>query len=207
MLLSEEKNFLFIHIPKTGGTSVARALQPWALQPPQTLFNKVLSRAGLRRDWKRILYRVHGSLAYAQQRLPTQVYADMYKFAFVRNPWARLVSEYSYVKNQPDHRRFREVRALPDFAAYLRYERARDRRDQVRLVTDLKGQVGVDFLGHMEHLQEDFGRVCTHLGIEASLPHLNKTQHKDYRDFYDSACRDFVATEWRNEVEAFGYEF
>ena len=88
MLLSIEKRFLFVHVPKTGGTSVAKALDPWVVHPPLTPWNKLLSRFRLQRDPAKVRLRVHGSLADAYAQLPQEFADSLFKFAFVRNPFS-----------------------------------------------------------------------------------------------------------------------
>lgn len=208
MLLSIEKRFLFVHVPKTGGTSVARALDPWVVHPPLTPLNKLLSRFRMQRDPAKVRLRVHGSLADAYAQLPQEFADSLFKFAFVRNPWDRLVSEYSFILARDNHPRHAEVKALPDFLAYLRYEKERARgRSQARMLAAPDGRPKIDFVGRFENLNADFAEACARIGIDASLPHLNKTKHRDYREFYDDASRAYVAEAWADEIEAFDYAF
>lgn len=208
MLLSLEKQFLMIHVPKTGGTSAAKALDQWVVHPPQDKFNKVLSRLHLRKDPAKFMLRVHGGLGYANKVLPADLMAKLFKFAFVRNPWDRLVSEYSFVLTRDYHPRHKEVKALPDFYAYLQYEHNRARgRSQADMLKGPDGQLGMDFVGRFENLRDDFAEACRRIGVDSELPHLNKTKHRDFRDYYDERNKDYVAKHWREEIELFGYEF
>ncbi|MCH2101531.1 MAG: sulfotransferase family protein [Planctomycetes bacterium] len=208
MLLSIEKNFLFVHVPKTGGTSVTRALNPWAVHPPLTPINKLLSRFRLQRDPAKVRLRVHGSLEDAYAQLPRDFANSLFKFAFVRNPWDRLVSEYSFILARKNHPRHAEVKALPDFLAYLYYEKTRARgRGQAQMLSAPADRPPIDFVGRFESLRTDFSEACTRIGIDASLPHLNQTKHRDYRDFYDETSRSYVAEAWAEEIQEFGYEF
>ena len=98
--------------------------------------------------------------------------------------------------------------ALPDFLAYLRYEKERARgRSQARMLAAPPGRPGIDFVGRFENLNADFAEACARIGLDASLPHLNKTKHRDYREFYDEAARAYVAEAWADEIEEFGYAF
>jgi hypothetical protein len=208
MLLSLEKQFLMIHVPKTGGTSAARALDQWVLHPPQDKLNKVLCRLHLRKDPAKFMLRVHGGLRYACKVLPEDLPAKLFKFAFVRNPWDRLVSEYSFVCDREIHPRHKEVKALPDFHAYLVYERYRARgRSQADMLKDRDGKLGMDFVGRFENLRDDFSEICSRIGVDSELPHLNKTKHRDFRDYYDDRNKDYVAKHWGEEIKLFGYEF
>jgi hypothetical protein len=208
MLLSIEKKFLFVHVPKTGGTSVARALDPWVVHPPLSAWNKLLSRFHLQKDPARVRLRVHGSLTDAYAQLPDDFSDSLFKFGFVRNPWDRLVSEYSFILARENHPRHRVVKALPDFLAYLRYERERARgRSQARMLAAPPGRRPLDFVGRFENLSADFSEACRRMGVDAELPHLNRTKHRDYRDFYDAQTRAYVAEAWADEISAFKYSF
>jgi hypothetical protein len=74
-------------------------------------------------------------------------------------------------------------------------------------VTDAKGKQIVDFLGHYETLAEDFAKVCAKLNIKAELPHANVSDHRDYRTYYTAETREFVAKQFRRDIEMFGYDF
>ena len=110
MLISESHRFLFVHVQKTAGTSVTRFLEPYARKSEGTRLNKLASDMGLVRDWRRHHFRIHSPLKRAEKILPPEVFGSLFKFAFVRNPWDRLVSWYVYVLRDTTHRRHRQAR-------------------------------------------------------------------------------------------------
>ncbi|MEX1026186.1 MAG: sulfotransferase family 2 domain-containing protein [Planctomycetota bacterium] len=207
MLISDDKRFVFVHVPKTGGTSITAALAPWSLPRNAARWASWVRWIGLPRDHRRFRFQKHGTLASVERIMEPTLFRSYFKFGFVRNPWDRLVSDYEAVRNDPATRRHARARALPDFRAYLEHEARRSQSTQVRLLADRSGEVGVDFVGRFERLDEDLARVLARLGIEARLPHLNRHEHRDYRTYYDAAGRDFVGRHWAADIEAFGYEF
>jgi hypothetical protein len=206
MLVSDSKRFIFVHVPKAAGKSVREALAPYALpRPPK--FHSLLRLFGLPRDYRRYRFRTHGSLRDAQRILPNELFRDYFKFAFVRNPWDRLVSSYHYILERPSHPHHRRVRRLGAFSAYVEYEARRGRFLQYDLLIEAGGRLGMDFVGRFESLAQDFARICDRLGIAVALPHANVSRHRDYTVYYDQATRKLVERHWRKDIETFGYTF
>lgn len=211
MLISTDPALLFIHIDKAAGTSIQCVLQP--LAPPR--LNRRLRR---RLVWLGPLNRVLGTHrllefpehVHAQtvkNCLPPAVFMALFKFAFVRNPWDRLVSRYSYLLRNTAHPRHAFAAGLKDFDAYLRWEIARGKMHQYPYLCGARGEWVVDFVGYYERLHEDFSRVCARLKVSAELPRANTSTHQDYRTYYTPATRDLVAKHFARDLELFGYEF
>ncbi|MEY4195881.1 MAG: hypothetical protein RLZZ226_2249, partial [Pseudomonadota bacterium] len=78
---------------------------------------------------------------------------------------------------------------------------------QSEMITDANGKLLVDFLGRYESLAADFDRIRDKLGIAERLPHVNKSQHEDYRNYYNDHTRDLVAEHFQTDIALFGYEF
>ena len=208
MLLSESKRFLFVHVQKTAGTSITELLAPYALAPPATRWNRFVSDLGVRRDWRSFHFRRHAPLARAEQVLPPELFGSLFKFAFVRNPWDRLVSWYAYILEDRGHKRHQRIRRLPDFATFLRNEAGRRRRTQWWMLQDSAGRLAVDFVGRFERLEQDTAEVCTRLGIEPRpMPRTQASLHQPYQSFYTPELVEFVARHWAPDIEAFGYRF
>ncbi len=68
-----------------------------------------------------------------------------------------------------------------------------------------RGDFIVDFLGRFETLHEDWHHVSKQVGFECSLPHKNRSDHRNYRDEYTPELAPLVAKRYEHDIEAFGY--
>lgn len=216
MLLSHRHRFAFIHVPKTGGSSVFAALAPYGDHPDGYWANRCLAQIGIRVNhyapWRLRKFRPHTPAETLRRNLPAAVFDDLFTFAFVRNPWDLLVSYYHFLAvgqahaTHVSHRR-RRVASLPDFESYVRYEIRRGKISQTRMVADRHGRILVTFLGRFESLATDFDHVCRRIGITAVLPRSNSSVRGDYRDAYSPRLAALVRDHFAEDVERFGYEF
>ena len=211
MLVSFDHNFLFVHIPKTGGTSIRNALAPFAVEPLSYRHNRVLTRFGINTNvllgnYQSYRYRKHAEISTPYRCIPSDVFDGLFKFSFVRNPWDLLVSNYSYILNHSDHKRYQRVSKLT-FPEFVEFAAGKGIGFQKRSISDASGNLLVDRVGYFESMKSDFDEMTDRLMIVAELPHLNHVPRADYRDFYDAKTRDRVAEIYRDDIEAFEYEF
>ncbi len=189
---------VFVRVPKTGSISVCAAL--------------LGDRGGAHRtarDYKRI----YGPLEYRRR----------FSFAFVRDPYARLVSVYTYLKGggRTDYdRQFADehlsgIDSFEQFVLGWLDERTMTRGIHLRPQTDFvcdRGRVAVDFVGRFEDIDRDFAHVARRLGIvdergePVTLPHKNKTGRERAVDsFYTPEVRRRVAGLYAADFETFEY--
>lgn len=192
---------IFVHIPKNAGQSIRRIL------PPHCACFK------------------HRPI---QKSLKLPDFDDRFKFAFVRNPWARMVSLYHFKKqraifklNHPNGPLRVQKEFLPyyledDFAGFIkfflsmsdvcgRHGHCPSWQQKEWLVIDDK--ISVDFVGKVENIQEDFQKVAEALGIYQPLPWVNKSVHESYEEYYDTESKDLISRAYADDIELFGYRF
>jgi hypothetical protein len=205
VLVSHRYRFIFIHVYKTAGMSVRRALDPFAEGRWRRQVARFTHRAGI--PFPRTGF-LHLSARQIREELGPAVYDRYFKFAFVRNPWAWQVSLYHYMLSRRDHQQSDFVRGLGGFDPYIRWRVAEEVRLQRDLLNDAEGRLIVDYVGRMETLNDDFAAICQAIGLKHhALPHKNRSAHKDYRDYYTDETRELVAKAFAPDIEAFGYTF
>jgi chondroitin 4-sulfotransferase 11 len=185
-MINNKYNFIYIHINKTGGRSVEK------------LFDNKCDHTY--------------SLEYIK-KLGRKKYNSYFKFTFVRNPWDRLVSQYSFRRQLA----IRTVRCdlmdnFKDWAkcAYhpdRKVKRKIKKKNQLDWIIDKKGNIAVDFVGRFENINEDWKKICTKLSIDLKLPHANKSKHKHYTEYYDDELIELVRNKFKKDIKYFGYEY
>ncbi len=143
-----------------------------------------------------------------------QKYKDYFKFAFVRNPWDRLVSGWSdKVVNMNalnfDPQALSEMQQFENFVAYctgldlvtcnIHF------RHQCRLI-DLNE---VNYIGRLEHFNEDLTKIFRILQLpEIQIPVMNKSiRDPSYHSYYTDDTRRMVSEMYRKDIQLFGYTF
>jgi chondroitin 4-sulfotransferase 11 len=191
-MISDTHKFIFVHINKTGGTSIEKVFAPDA-------------------DQQDVEYK-HATVAFYKQTFPDQ-FRTYFKFAFVRNPWDWLVSRYHWTKDHQrlfDYsfdeflRRLEKRTRLSEAALWLEDEALKPQLDRMTI----GGAIATDFVGRFENLQSDFDLVCSRLRIEPrTLQQVNKTNHARYADYYSHENRKVVEQLYATDIATFGYRF
>ncbi|MGD1911197.1 MAG: sulfotransferase family 2 domain-containing protein [Rivularia sp. (in: cyanobacteria)] len=217
MLISYTNKFIFFHVTKVAGTSIKKALQDYAEEPDKFKIKRPVREINGKPNrfyevWQSSLW--HAQAKEVKKELTESIYDNLYKFAFVRNPWDWHVSYYHFILKEPTHIRYEFVSSMSGFEEYLEWVINTKNpfpkgttKLQKDIITDDNDKVIVDFIGRYETLVKDFNHVCQILNIEVSLPHLNSSRHRNYRSYYNAKTRQLVADNFGADIELFGYTF
>lgn len=214
MILSTGRRYLFIHIPKTGGTAMALALEARAMKDDIMLGDTPKARRRRRRLadapsagrlWK------HSTRRDIAGLLPEEALNDLFAFTLVRNPWDRAVSYFHWLQTQSfDHSAVELAKSLEftDFVQHPRirsvfratpagwYMRRPDRSEHC------------DLFIRIEHLDADAEPLFEHLGFRLDVPRVNMSAREaDYRTYYTTPAADAVAEACAEDIARFGYGF
>ncbi len=213
MIISRGRSYIFVHIPKTGGTSMALALEARAMKDDIMMGDtpKALKR---RRRLKEVQARgrlwKHSTLADIDGVVSLDEIAGMFTFTMVRNPWDRAVSYYHWLRGQRfDHPAVALAQSVP-FEAFLADENTqRSFRDWParRYMTDAAGAERASAFLRLEHFEEDATPLVAHLGFNLELDHVNRSERGPYRDHYSARMKDIITECCAEDISRFGYFF
>ena len=184
-MISHDKKLIFIHIARTGGSSIETALagKDWWLIDPQTK---------------------HISAGMARKIYGDEIWNTYTKFSVVRNPWDRIVSMWA-TKWWHQASDLDENCSLEEFVRNMRphpHEIYNTFYYHEILDED------IDFVLRFESLQKDFSRMLNSIGVDdVTLPHIEKREHARYTTMYNDKEKQIVSELYQTDIVEFGYSF
>ncbi len=188
---------IFIHVPKVAGSSIERVIY-------QT--DKWLVGHRKANDY----------MMFNKER-----FESYFSFGFVRNPYDRVVSAYHYLRNGGgtlgDEKWAKEniykYNSFKEFVLDLKNVEIQNKIlnwihfiPQYKFLCDNEKNILVNFLGKFENLEEDFQKILKILSRKDELVHINKSNHIDYKNYYNGAMYKIVREIYRDDFEIFDYD-
>lgn len=191
-----EQKVIFIHVPKTGGTSVSHALYGRSL----------------------------GHLKSCDiKRWCPKEFEDLFKFGFTRNPWDRAVSAYRFARKGSTEtagiKNFKQYQT-PDFQDFETFVNewlsSKDLskvdyvfQPQYPFILDDEDQILLDFVGKLETIDKDIEKISTHTKRELQVPVLNRvTAPGSYKSYYNNRhLINKVGDIYNKDTERFNYDY
>ncbi|AXI41219.1 sulfotransferase family 2 domain-containing protein [Sulfitobacter sp. SK011] len=214
MIISRGRAYIFVHIPKTGGTSMTLALEDRAMKNDIILGDTPKARNRRRRVkdlpsrgrlWK------HSTLADIDGLVAPDELADLFCFTMVRNPWDRVVSYYHWLQEQTfDHPAVGLAKALP-FDGFLNNTSTKATLrnwPSTRYMQDAQGTKRCNAYIRLEYFAEDAAPLVQHLGFDLTLPKANRSDRQpDFRGYYTAETQNIIAECCAEDIALFGYSF
>lgn len=208
------KKVIFIHIPKTGGSSVRTALTG-----DEYIGNHVLGISHARylknkgnyiNGWHIPERTFHGKWHKMKNFLDCFNYEmeDFFKFTIVRNPFDMAVSRYNYDKH------ISKSNGDLSFEEAIKTSKFRGRLNTDKMINYIPDFSKMDFIIRYENINKGWECVAEIIGYNPILPHYNKAKEHttdlrpSYRDYYESQeAIDIISNLYKDELELFGYKF
>ena len=215
MILSRGRRYIFIHIPKTGGTALTLALEGRAMKDDVIVADTPKGRARRRRVkgvetagrlWK------HSTLADLSGLVRDAEAAEFFTFTLVRNPWDRMVSYYHWLRSQEFSHPAVALAKRLDFSAFLNAPETLASFAATpygSYMCDITGKERCNLFLRLEHFAEDVAPLEAHLGFRlGTLPRANISERaRDWRGYYSDADAALLATLCAEDIARFGYSF
>jgi len=199
-MISHKYKFIFVHVPKTGGTSIMTALRSFDLRGEgHYTLDEIKKNNNI-------------SSFQAQQ---------YYKFAVIRNPWDIVVSNYHYSRMKksfwhsdenttryelhPDY----ELSSRINFSEYVKLLVENKLNHHFSMVPQVHWiDETLNSLIRFENLENDFSKVCRQIGLgDVALEKINPSRHQHYSEYYDNLSRDLIYDYFLQDIKQFNYTF
>jgi len=185
IMISHKYKCIFIHLGRTGGTSIEFAFDE----------------------------RVHGWEKHWTQRIMRRKYKnywkDYYKFTCVRNPYDWVASQYFHNK-QINYEWYEKTYNVDiktmSFLDFLKFNNIHIREEKLNVFLDDLDEI--DYIIRFEELQKGFDYVCDQIGKPKTLlEKIESSTHESYMNYYDTQEKiDIINEDYREYFETFGYE-
>lgn len=214
MIISRGRGYIFVHIPKTGGTALTLALEARAKADDILIGDtpKARARRGRLQEltprgrlWK------HSTLADIDGIVSPEELSRLFLVTLVRNPWDRIVSYYHWLRKQSFAHPAVTLAQGTEFSAFLNHPDTRASFATWPYPAYLRDASGTERPAHyirLEALAQDIQPFEAHLGFRLDIPRANESDRaRDWRGYYSDADAALVAGLCAGDIARFGYRF
>jgi|TARA_B110000977_G_scaffold181489_1_gene242209 hypothetical protein len=190
-VLIKDYNSVFIHIPKTGGSSI----QQWLMDNTDSYITK-------------------GTKHHTLNAIESKYGKFDFSFAVVRNPWDWCVSWYFFSRdralrriNHPKNKgKFSleyNQRILTEFDKGFEYF-----VENTQLTDQFHRTVGIDYIIKLENINEEIKVIAEKFNINKDLPVINaSSRNKNYQEYYNDNTRAIIQSKFTKDINFFNYKF
>jgi hypothetical protein len=185
-MLLDDPQLIFVHIARTGGTSIEAALagQDWWHISPHT---KHLSARQLR------------------SQVGEEKWANYFKFSLVRNPWDRVVSMFSTGWWMSDDR---QQDAEAEFKYFIENLAPHPNEKYASLMYSEIINEKLDMIIRYETLQDGFDKVCKAINREPVVLGREESRERlHYSVYYNDTTRRQVGELFKQDIKDYQYVF
>lgn len=210
-MISYELKCIFIHIPKCGGSSIERTL--WPRPEDRNEANLYWGFISKYRNKYQTGGLQHLLASQVREEVGEKIFETFYKFAFTRNPWDRIVSQFVYMQQRPDLMDYIGMSLNTEFKSYLDLIQQKEHvqwMPQHKFLLDEDGTPLIDHIGRLESFKTDFSSILADLKLDASMQvaHINRTDRKPIKEYYnDRETVETVADIYSEDINLLGYSF
>jgi len=215
MIISRGRRYIFVHIPKTGGTALSLALEARAMKDDVLIGDtpKARARRGRLKElrsagrlWK------HSTLADIDGLVKAEELPGLRVFTLVRNPWDRVVSYYHWLRGQGFAHPAVGLAKASDFSGFLNHPATRISLTAApygSYVRDAAGAERCDLFLRLERLEEDLPRLEALLELRLGpVARANASERgRDWRPYYSAADAELLGQVAAEDIARFGYRF
>ena len=146
-------------------------------------------------------------------KVSPDIATEYFSFAFVRNPWERLVSCY---KNKIEHQQaphmIEKLHGSTNFEDFVKFVTQQDLTQcdpHFRLQSELIDLNTVNFIGRHERFANDLLEIFSILNIQHEKLFEKNTSGagEELNEFYTPNLIDKVAKAYKKDIQCFGYEY
>lgn len=206
MPINHQLKTIFVHIPKTGGTSLEYALG----------MHGKLKTIGLERyiDQKADVEHLFGAglQHYNARQIKSYIgdvlFSNYLKVSIVRNPFDRLVSFLAW-RNAGWYKK--QILSIETFQNYLIRSQKRFLKQKLPLPCPqydflyARKKLLVDFIIYFEQLEEGLKKLSIRLNTDLKLEHRMNSWHLDYRLYYDEFSMKLAQKLYKKDFLHFNY--
>ena len=213
-----ESGIIYVHIPKTGGTSIRKLLVN--LKNNDVLNNDKKKYYYSEELKRRKISSIHGKARDYLEFIEQGLWSKSLKFASVRNPWDLMVSSYHWWLQNGN--KFNRLKIMYLDISKMNFEEYLKSSYGTNMINECVGNIEdwfldkdknmmLDGLVRLEHFENDFLKLIQKSNKKiynfSDLPRENVTKRKEYQFYYNNHTSLLIEERFKFLIDYCGYKY